>query len=75
MSLADRALAHAMMIYASNHDQFTTGRSRLVEIYYHSVEAIKILNSRLRASDPIISDHTIVTIAALVCFEVSARHP
>lgn len=71
MALADRALAHAMMIYAANHDQFSTGRSRLIEIYYHSVEAIKILNSRLRSSNPVISDHTIITIAALVIFEVS----
>lgn len=71
MSLADRALVHAMMIYAANHDQFSTGRSRLVEIIYHQVEAIKILNIRLRAANPDISDHTILTIAGLVIFEVS----
>lgn len=70
-SLTDPALAHAMMIYAANHDQFSTGRPRIVDIYHHKVEAIRILNARLRESPINISDETIVTIAELVIFEVS----
>lgn len=70
-ALTDPALAHTMMIYAANHDQFSTGRPRVVDIYHHKGEAIRILNSRLRESHVSISDATIVTIAGMVIFEVS----
>ncbi|KAE8451943.1 hypothetical protein EG329_002784 [Mollisiaceae sp. DMI_Dod_QoI] len=67
----DAALLHASLVLAGKHWTFLGGSKRLIEstLYYHKMEAIRLLNERL--ADPVnsVSDGTVGAVGVLIFVE------
>lgn len=70
LAMRDAALFHGLLCGTALYMDFLTG-AESVEKLKHMKEAVRLLNTRLRAPVPELSDGTVVTVAHLADFEVS----
>jgi hypothetical protein len=70
MAFQDAALLHAFIFCADEHEAIARGRKESPAAIVHLRKAIEIVNERLRAEVPIITDATIAVICTFAHTEV-----